>query len=31
MRKIIECQVFCVGFEEIFWGGNPPNSYIVAL
>ena len=21
------CQVFCVSFEKIFWGGNPPRSY----
>ena len=22
------CQVFCVSFEKIFWGGEPPHFYI---
>ena len=21
------CQVFCVSFEKIFWGGEPPHFY----
>lgn len=25
------CQVFCVSFNKIFWGGSPPHSYIAKL
>lgn len=25
------CQVFCVSFEKIFWGGEPPRSYVEML
>ena len=25
------CQVFCVSFEKIFWGGKPPHSYAEIL
>ena len=25
------CQVFCVSFKKIFWGGSPPHSYIAKL
>lgn len=25
------CQVFCVSFEKIFWGGKPPHSYAELL
>ena len=21
------CQVFCVSFKKIFWGGEPPHLY----
>ena len=27
LLKARVCQVFCVSFEKIFWGGNPPRSY----
>ena len=31
LQKSWVCQVFCVSFKKIFWGGSPPHSYIAKL